>query len=248
MNILIIGATSAIAQAVVKEYLNISERQEHHFMLMGRDEERLSQIKQDVDARQAKHVSIIVQDLAKVEQLEACIENIWAQQEVDIALVAHGTLPEQQDIQSSVAKTFAAFSVNALSYFAVMTALGNLMEKRGSGVIAVIGSVAGDRGRQSNYIYGSAKGAVALFAQGLRNRLFASGVHILTIKPGFVDTPMTAGIDKSGPLWATPEQVATTIVKAIQKKKNVVYVPGFWLLIMMVIKNIPEFIFKRLKL
>ncbi len=111
----------------------------------------------------------------------------------------------------------------------------------------MIGSVAGDRGRQSNYVYGTAKGALALFLQGMRNRLSKRGVQVLTIKPGFVDTPMTASFPK-GPLWATPDKVAEDIEKAIDKRRDVLYTPGFWRLIMLIIKSVPEAIFKRLSL
>ena len=111
----------------------------------------------------------------------------------------------------------------------------------------VISSVAGDRGRQSNYVYGSAKAAVTTFLQGLRNRLHPAGVQVLTVKPGFVDTPMTSAFPK-GPLWASPEQIARGIHRAIQKRKDVVYLPGFWRLIMRVIREIPEAVFKRLSL
>jgi short-subunit dehydrogenase len=121
------------------------------------------------------------------------------------------------------------------------------MEPRGQGTIAVISSVAGDRGRQSNYVYGAAKGMVTRFLQGLRNRLARKGVQVLTIKPGFVDTPMTAAFPK-GLLWAKPESVAQGIVAAVDRKKDVVYLPGFWCLIMMIIRHIPEFIFKKLSL
>ena len=126
--------------------------------------------------------------------------------------------------------------------------LARCFEARGAGQLAVISSVAGDRGRQSNYVYGAAKGMVSLFLQGLRNRLFASGVHVLTIKPGFVDTPMTAHIKKGGPLWASPEQVAKGIVWAIDRRRDVAYVPGFWRPIMAVIRALPESVFKRLHL
>ena len=112
----------------------------------------------------------------------------------------------------------------------------------------MISSVAGDRGRQSNYIYGAAKGALTLFLSGLRNRLNPAGVQVLTVKPGFVDTPMTAHLDKKGLLWAKPEDIARSIWKGYEKGRNVVYAPIFWWVIMAIIKMIPESIFKRLKL
>jgi short-subunit dehydrogenase len=121
------------------------------------------------------------------------------------------------------------------------------LEPRGTGTLAAISSVAGDRGRQSNYVYGTAKGAVSLFLQGLRNRLSKSGVRVLTIKPGFVDTPMTADFPK-GALRAKPEQIARGIERAVEKGRDIIYLPSFWRLIMLVIRAIPEGIFKRLSL
>jgi short-subunit dehydrogenase len=164
-----------------------------------------------------------------------------------VALIAHGTLPDQKACEASVELLQQEIDNNGLSVVALCTRLANLMEPRGQGTIAVISSVAGDRGRQSNYVYGAAKGMVTRFLQGLRNRLARKGVQVLTIKPGFVDTPMTAAFPK-GLLWAKPESVAQGIVAAVDRKKDVVYLPGFWCLIMMIIRHIPEFIFKKLSL
>jgi decaprenylphospho-beta-D-erythro-pentofuranosid-2-ulose 2-reductase len=128
-----------------------------------------------------------------------------------------------------------------------MSVVGERLATQGTGCVAVISSVAGDRGRESNYVYGSAKALVTAFASGLRQRLSKRGVQVLTIKPGFVDTPMTAHLPK-GALWAQPEQVALEIIQAIEKKKHVIYTPGFWRLIMLIIRHIPEAVFVRLKL
>jgi len=125
--------------------------------------------------------------------------------------------------------------------------MAEIMEEQGHGTIAVISSVAGDRGRMSNYVYGAAKGAVSTFLQGLRNRMSHKGVHVLTIKPGFVDTPMTKDVDKNF-LFASAKQVGNGIYNAIESKKDVVYLPPFWKLIMMIIKLVPESIFKKLKM
>ena len=141
----------------------------------------------------------------------------------------------------------AEIATNGTSVVSLMTAAANRFEAQGHGAIAVISSVAGDRGRQSNYVYGSAKALVSAFASGLRQRLAKKGISVTTIKPGFVDTPMTAAF-KKGPLWAKPDQVAKDIVVAIDQGKTVVYTPGFWRLIMLIIKHIPEFIFVKLKL
>jgi len=143
--------------------------------------------------------------------------------------------------------TRQAFEINTLSTLSLLTCLASYFEERGQGTIAVISSVAGDRGRQSNYVYGSAKGAVTIFLQGLRNRLHRSGVNVITVKPGFVDTPMTSALEK-GVLWATPEQVADRIAAAIAKGIDVSYAPLFWRLVMALIRSIPERLFKRMKL
>ena len=137
---------------------------------------------------------------------------------------------------------------NALSLISLATLAANRFEAEKRGVIAAIASVAGDRGRASNYVYGAAKGMVAIFLSGLRNRLARSGVAVVTIKPAFVDTPMTASFEKKGLLWAKPDAVAAGIVRAIDRRADVVYLPGFWRLIMLVIRHIPEAAFKRLSL
>jgi len=138
--------------------------------------------------------------------------------------------------------------INFLSVVSLLTPIANRFEENKRGTIAVISSVAGDRGRQSNYVYGAAKSGLDAFLQGLRNRRSKADVHVLTIKPGFVDTPMTAHIPERGPLWAQPEDVAKGIVSAIEKQKYVVYLPRFWSLIMLIIRSIPERIFKKLSL
>jgi len=167
---------------------------------------------------------------------------------VDTVLIAHGTLSDQQQCEQSVEALRHEFNINALSTMALLTPLANRMAARKQGTLAVISSVAGDRGRQSNYVYGSAKAAVSAFLSGLRQRLAKSNVDVLTIKPGFVDTPMTASIANKGALWAQPAAVAAGIVRAIDKRKSVVYLPWFWGIIMLVIKHVPELVFKRIKL
>jgi short-subunit dehydrogenase len=177
--------------------------------------------------------------------LDGCYASLG---QVDIALVAHGTLPDQKACEQDVALALQEFSSNGLSVIALLTTLANRMEAQCSGTIAVISSVAGDRGRPSNYLYGTAKAAVSTFCEGLRARLFKSGVHVLTVKPGFVDTPMTQGLPLPGPLVAKPEQVAHDIYMAIAKRKDVVYTRWFWRGIMTIIRLIPNFVFKRISL
>ena len=164
---------------------------------------------------------------------------------IDILLIAYGTLGNQELAEQSVAEMLKEFNNNCTSVLSLLTLFANYFEQQKRGTIAVISSVAGDRGRQSNYVYGTAKAAVTAFLQGLRGRLAKSGVNVLTIKPGIIDTPMTANI-KKGLLTANAKGVGEGIYKAIQQKKEVVYLPFFWRPIMLIVKSIPERVFKRL--
>lgn len=242
--ILIIGATSAIAEACAKRFA----AQGHSLYLLARNSSRLESLAQDLRVRGAAAVHCATFEANALEAHQALLEQVKAELNgLDRVLIAHGTLSDQRACEQSVELTLQELQTNALSVISLLTLLANHFEQQRHGSIAVIGSVAGDRGRQSNYIYGTAKGALGIFLQGLRNRLHKSGVQVLTIKPGFVDTPMTAAFPK-GPLWATPEKVAQDIDKAIEKKKDVLYTPGFWMLIMQIIKSVPEQIFKKLSL
>ena len=244
MNVLIIGATSAIAEATAR----IWAEKGHHIYLVGRNKERMAAIAADLSVRGAGSVSTSLLDINDLQQHQQLVEKIANDMEViDVALIAHGTLGEQQACERDFERALAELTTNAISVFSLLTHLANRFEVQSHGTIAVISSVAGDRGRQSNYIYGAAKGAVTLYLQGLRQRLFKSGVHVVTIKPGFVDTPMTASFEK-GILWVKPDSVARSIHKAIERKKDVLYVPWFWWPIMAVIKAIPETVMKRLTL
>lgn len=243
-NILIFGATSSMAEHCARLW---AIRKDNLF-LVGRDDQRLGTIAADLRVRGAANVyeycadlNIVVQHALLIEQARSALKYF------DVVLIAHGTLADQAACQDSTDLTFQEIQTNALSTVSLLTHLANYFEQKGSGTIAVISSVAGDRGRASNYVYGCAKALLTAFTSGLRQRLFKSGVTVLTVKPGFVDTPMTAGL-KKGLLWAQPETVAKQIVKAIDQKKSVVYVPGFWRLIMLVVQHIPTFVFKRIKL
>lgn len=244
--IIIFGATSSIATECARLW---AERGDCLF-LVGRDAARLERLVADIRVRsrggQILSASADLDDLARHEELLRTAGQALGG--IDVVLVAHGTLSDQKACEVSVDLTMREIRTNALSVVSLATLASNRFEAQGAGVLAVIGSVAGDRGRQSNYVYGSAKGMVALFLAGLRNRLAGSGVTILTIKPGFVDTPMTAHIEKKGLLWTQPEVIATGILKAIDSRKDVVYLPWFWRWIMLVIRLIPERYFKRLKL
>jgi short-subunit dehydrogenase len=242
--LLIIGATSAIAEATAR----MLAVRRYPIYLVGRNKEKLAAIAADLSVRGSTRVSSEVLDLNDLPSHEAMLER--ADQflgGLDIVLIAHGTLSDQSACEDSVVATLHELKTNALSVVALLTRIANRLSQRRAGTIAVISSVAGDRGRSSNYVYGSAKALVTTFLSGLRQRLRSLGVAVITIKPGFVDTPMTAAF-KKGPLWAQPETVAAGIVRALDRKSAVVYLPGFWWLIMLVIRAIPERIFVRLKL
>ena len=245
--VVIFGATSAIAEHTARQLVQNGAS----VYCIGRNVDNLNRVIADLKVRAGNEQVIdgFRADLADTTQHPILIEQaIKSLGGLDAVLIAHGTLPDQRACEADAELTQKEIQINALSVINLLTLLANYFETQGKGVIATISSVAGDRGRQSNYVYGAAKGMVSLFLQGLRNRLTAKGVSVVTIKPGFVDSPMTADFDKSGPLWAQPEVIATGIIKAMQKGKNEVYLPWFWWGIMQIIKHIPEAIFKRLSL
>lgn len=242
--ILIIGATSAIAQAAARRFADAGDA----LFLVARNAHKLAATADDLVARGTPSIHTEATDALDYSRHRSLIDAaVGSLGGLDIVLIAHGTLPNQKDCEQSFELVREAYEVNVLTTISLLTHSAGFFERQGRGTIAVITSVAGDRGRQSNYIYGSAKGAVTIFLQGLRNRLYKSGVHVLTIKPGFVDTPMTAGLAK-GLLWARPDQIAVRILSAIDNGRDIVYAPWYWRVIMLIIKMIPERIFKRLDL
>ncbi len=242
--ILIIGVTSAIAEAAGRIW---AQRGDELF-LVARNQERLNVLTQDLKVRGSSGVHSYYMDANNfAEHLPMLDKAFGMLGKIDIVLIAHGTLSNQKECEHSVELTMQEIKTNALSAIALLTHLANRFEIQRNGTIAVISSVAGDRGRASNYVYGSAKAMVTAFASGLRQRLYKSGVSVVTIKPGFVDTPMTAEF-KKGLLWAKPVAVATKIVKAIDIRKDEVYVPMFWWGVMWIIKRIPEILFKKVTL
>jgi decaprenylphospho-beta-D-erythro-pentofuranosid-2-ulose 2-reductase len=242
--VLVLGATSAMAQATVR----LLAARGASLYLVGRNAERLEAVAQDARTRGAAKVATEALDLDDLAQHEALVERAAiALGGLDGALLAHGILGNQEASQRTYAEAEKVFRTNFLSAASLLTPLANRFEAQKAGTLVVISSVAGDRGRQSNYIYGASKGALSVFLQGLRNRLARSGVAVVTVKPGFVDTPMTADMKKNA-LFASPEKVARGILRAADKRRNEVYLPGFWRLFMFIIRSIPEGIFKRLKL
>lgn len=242
--ILIFGATSAIVEATAR----IWAQEGHQLYLVARNKERLLAIANDLKIRGAQQVDIAVCDINDYAQHQQLITNaIEVLDTIDIVLIGHGSLSNQQLCEKNFNLTLVELNTNAISTMSLLTHLSNYFEAHRKGCIAVITSVAGDRGRQSNYIYGAAKGALALFMQGMRQRLYKSNVNVLTIKPGFVDTAMIAHLKKNL-LWSKPEVVAKKIHQGILKGKSVIYAPGFWFLIMSLVRIIPETLFKKIKL
>ncbi|VAW90843.1 Oxidoreductase, short-chain dehydrogenase/reductase family [hydrothermal vent metagenome] len=242
--ILILGATSAIAEQFARLYT----RAEHELLLVGRNTLALEEISRDLEVRGVGQVNILSHDFTEIEKTGEMVEKSYQiLGDIDIALIAFGSLPDQikcnQD--STVMQKEILLNFNAI--VVLLNELAMKLEQQRSGSIVVISSVAGDRGRQSNYIYGSAKGGLSIFMQGLRNRLASYDVQVLTVKPGFVDTPMTKSFEK-GLLWVGPDKIAKDISRAIEKKKDVLYTPWFWWGIILIIRFIPEKIFKKLKL
>ncbi|WP_296252361.1 SDR family oxidoreductase [Pseudomonas sp. UBA4194] len=243
--VLIIGATSAIATACAR--LWAGERCD--FFLVARNSEKLEQTASDLQGRGAgtiyRHQMDATDMGAHQAMLDSCVSALG---QIDIVLIAHGTLPDQKACEQDVNVALREFNNNGTSVIALLTRLANQLERQRCGTLAVISSVAGDRGRPSNYLYGTAKAAVSTFCEGLRARLFKVGVHVITIKPGFVDTPMTQGLPLPAALVAKPAAVAKRIVSGITQKVPTLYAPGFWGLIMLIIRSIPQPVFKRLNL
>jgi decaprenylphospho-beta-D-erythro-pentofuranosid-2-ulose 2-reductase len=242
--ILIIGANSAIAEATARIW---AQRGDELF-LVARNQERLNIISNDLKVRGSIKVHGYYMDTNEFDQHLPMINKAFGTLgKIDVVLIAHGTLSNQKECEHSVELSIQEIKTNALSVVALLTHLANRFEIQRNGTIAVISSVAGDRGRASNYVYGSSKAMVTAFTSGLGQRLYKSGVSVVTIKPGFVDTPMTAEF-KKGLLWAKRVPVAEKIVHAIDTKKSVVYVPVFWRAVMALVKVIPSNLFRKIKL
>jgi decaprenylphospho-beta-D-erythro-pentofuranosid-2-ulose 2-reductase len=239
--VVIFGATSAIAEACARE---LAGRQAEIFLL-ARSLPRMETLKGDLAVRGAAAVHVAGFDAGQLGSFEPLIEQAWKQLgKVDIAIIAFGTLSNQDRCSRDMDELVNEFRTNALATVVLCEKIAGRLEQQHGGTLVVISSVAGDRGRASNYAYGAAKAAVTAFASGLRQRLQGTGVNVLTVKPGFVDTPMTAQFPK-GALWASPRTVAVDILRAVERRRSVLYTPWFWRLIMLVIVALPEKLFLR---
>lgn len=242
--ILLLGATSGIATATARIFAGRGAR----FFLVARNRDKLTSVAQDLMVRGASAAETWVTDLDDVSlheaMLAAAAERLG---EIDLALIAHGLLGDQTMAEENFAAAGAVLHTNLISPISLATWLANYFRSRGQGTLAVISSVAGDRGRKSNYVYGASKAGLNAFLDGLRNRVDREGVHVLTIKPGLVATSMTWRLPPS-PLFASPERVARGIVRAVERRRDVVYLPWFWAPILFAVRAIPGRIFKKMNL
>lgn len=244
--VVIVGVTSAIARALAGEFA----QRGHELIVASRDIEETNAIASDLEVRH--NVKVV----AKTFDAEAfgthgafvdeCIRD--AGTALDGVVLAFGFMDEQSVGQAKFDVARRTIDVNLTAVISLCEKFAAHFEPLRRGFIAGVSSVAGDRGRQSNYIYGASKAGMTAYLQGLRNRLHAANVHVVTVKPGFVDTKMTWGLPLPGPLVATPENAARAIYEAVASKKDVAYVPWFWRYIMTIICAIPEWQFKKMKL
>ena len=244
--IVIVGATSSIAEHCARLW---AAAQAVDLILVGRSIARMDAIAADLRVRSPQSTVRLMQaDFLDPAAIQATVDKLNADGAVDVALIAHGSLPEQHDCEADLGLCREALDVNGISPVLYAEAFAMHMAQQGRGTLALIGSVAGDRGRKSNYVYGAAKGLVTRYAQGLQHRFAGTGVRIVLIKPGPTDTPMTAHLKGKGAKLAPVADVAASIVRGVDQGRAVVYVPGKWRVIMMVIIHMPAFIFNKLNI
>ncbi|MBC3915863.1 SDR family NAD(P)-dependent oxidoreductase [Undibacterium sp. CY18W] len=248
--IVIVGATSAMAEHCARIWVQgvpgVSAKPAD-LTLLGRDATRIERVAADLRVRsQESTIDVVQAEFLDPVAIQATVDKIVAAGAVDIVLIAHGSLPEQANCQNDLQANRDALDINGISPVLYAEAFAKSMLHAGHGTIALIGSVAGDRGRKSNYVYGAAKGLVTRYAQGMQHRFAGTGVKVVLIKPGPTDTPMTAHLKGQGAKMASVEDVARQIVNGIESGKTVVYAPGKWMLIMMIIRHLPTFIFNKM--
>ena len=243
-HIVIIGATSAMAEQCARLWVQSAPVR---LTLVGRDELRTIRVADDLRVRSPQsQILVITSEFVNALAIQKTVDSVFAKAAVDIVLIAHGVLSDQSSCQDDVVACHEALQINGISPVLFAEAFAKRMVAANHGTIAVIGSVAGDRGRKTNYAYGAAKGLVFRYTQGMQHRLAQTGVKVVLIKPGPTDTPMTSELKAKGQKMASVEQVAQDIVKGIAAGKAVVYSPGIWKIIMLVVMHLPRFIFDKL--
>jgi short-subunit dehydrogenase len=242
--IVVIGANSAIAEHCMRQWVGMAAVD---LILVSRNPEKAERVAADLQVRSpASNINCVTTDFLNPQAIQQCAETIALGGALDLVLIAHGALPDQVSCQQDLALCSKSLTVNGISPALFAEAFAGHMQKADTGILAVIGSVAGDRGRKSNYVYGSAKGMVCRYVQGLQHRLSNCGVRVVLIKPGPTDTPMTSHFRRQGARLAKVEHVAQCIVRGIESKKRVIYAPSKWWLIMLLIRHLPLFLFNRL--
>jgi decaprenylphospho-beta-D-erythro-pentofuranosid-2-ulose 2-reductase len=239
-NVLILGATSDMAQAISKKF----SAEGWSLTLAALEPELLQPIANDLQVRSVAQVQALEFDATDFSSHRNFYDSL--ETKPDAVICVFGYMGDQLSARTDFDEVRKTIEVNYAGAVSILNVVAGDFEKRGSGSIAAISSVAGDRGRQSNYIYGSAKAGLTAYLSGLRNRLAKSGVHVMTVKPGFCRTKMTENLELPGALTATPDQVANAVFQGLEKKRNVVYTLWMWRWIMLVIRHIPEFIFKKM--
>ncbi len=240
--VLILGASSDVAVACAHQFA----KEKYDLYLAGRDTDQLNILASDIQIKYQVKASAVAFDALLFDQHPSFYEALNPKPE--IAICVFGLLGDQAVSAKDWASCKRVIDSNFTGAASVLNVIANHFEERKSGVIVGISSVAGERGRQSNYIYGSAKAGFTAYLSGLRNRLVPSGVHVVTVKPGFINTKMTENLKLPKPITAQPKQLGEAIFNGVKKRKNVIYVLPIWSLIMLIIRNIPEGIFKKLKL
>ena len=242
--IVIVGATSAMAEHCARLWVAESPK---NMVLLARNLQKAERVAQDLRVRSPQS-SITVQaiDFADPEQIQTWVDQVCSAGVPDIVLIAHGTLPDQAACQQDLALSQNVLQINGISPVLFAEGFVGHMEKANHGKLAIIGSVAGDRGRKSNYVYGAAKGLVTRYAQGLQHRLAKTKVKIVLIKPGPTATPMTAHISGKGQKMADVGSVAQVVVQGVADSSPLVFAPANWGLIMMVVRHLPRFIFNKM--
>ena len=240
--ILILGARSDIGKAVAHKFASLG----HPVQLAARNVGSLDADKTDIELRHRVPVSMHEFDALATETHEAFVSGLPELPRAAICVV--GTMGRQDENERDINAACMVMRSNFEGPASILAVLANRFEARGSGTLVGISSVAGERGRATNYVYGSAKAGFTAFLSGLRNRMAKRGVHVVTVLPGFVATQMTEGMDLPARLTAQPSEVAEAIARAVEHKKDIVYVRPIWRLFMAIIRNVPERIFKRMKI
>jgi decaprenylphospho-beta-D-erythro-pentofuranosid-2-ulose 2-reductase len=243
--IIIIGATSSMAEHCARLWV---ARGPVALTLVGRDRARTESVAADLRVRGAVSVAVETVDFADARAIAALAGTVSDEAPADVVLIAHGSLPEQAACQRDLEACDEALYVNGISPVLFAEAFAARMEAAGRGTIVIIGSVAGDRGRRSNYVYGAAKGLVTRYAQGLQHRFAGTALKVVLVKPGPTDTPMTAHLKQQGGKMASVKEVASAIVAGADAGTPVVYAPRKWQVIMMIIRHLPAVVFNKMNI